>query len=123
MGVALVLVDRQAGASANGREATSDLENQPENGRYHDAATVALTRLLRADPDALSELSHRFDLEGSVTALRDRLSHLGGYERQKVLTATGREEVLAAIQEAVDITRRLAGKLGTLPSMFCWTPV
>jgi hypothetical protein len=88
-------------------EAVRDFENQPEDGRYHDAATVALSWLLRADPNALAELSHLFDLEGSVTELRNRLSHLGGYGCEKALAGAECEEVLATIQEAIAISRRL----------------
>jgi hypothetical protein len=92
---------------AAGTEAVRDFENQPEDGRYHDAATVALSWLLRADPNALAELSHLFDLEGSVTELRNRLSHLGRYGCEKALAGAECEEVLATIQEAIAISRRL----------------
>jgi hypothetical protein len=64
-------------------------------------------RVGRADPNALAELSHLFDLEGSVTELRNRLSHLGGYGCEKALAGAECEEVLATIQEAIAISRRL----------------
>jgi hypothetical protein len=82
------------------------LRIKPEDGRYHDAVTVALSWLLRADPSALAELSHLIDLEGSVTELRNRLSHLGGYGCEKALAAAECQEAQATIQEAIAIISR-----------------
>jgi len=55
--------------SAAGTEAVTDLENAPHDAVNRTAAEAALSKLLRADPGALSELAQLLDKAGITSTV------------------------------------------------------
>jgi len=56
--------------SAAGTEAVEGLEKAPDDVDYRTAAEAALSKLLRADPGALSELAQLLDKAGATSTVQ-----------------------------------------------------